>query len=87
MMNVPDPFGSMANMVRQYQGFLNNPIQFLAQRQMRIPQDVQNNPQAIVQHLLNNGQMTQQQLNGLQQMANQIQGNPQFQQLMNKNNV
>ena len=75
-----DPFGSMNNLLNQYSAFMQNPIGFLAQRNMNVPANIQNNPQAIIQHLMNSGQMNQAQFNGLRQLAGQIQQNPQFQQ-------
>ncbi len=77
-----DPFGSMQGFMGQFQGFMKNPMQFMLQRKLNIPQQFANNPQAAIQHLMNNGQMSQEQYNQLQQMARQIQNNPQFQQLM-----
>lgn len=47
-----------------------NPMQFLAQRRMNLPQDIQmNDPQAILNHLLQTGQVSQQQINAAYQMA------------------
>lgn len=57
-----------ANLLNLISQFKNNPIQILAQR-FNIPQNV-NNPQDIIQHLLNTGQITQQQLNSAVQMKN-----------------
>lgn len=45
-----------------------NPMQFLLQRRMNIPQGV-NNPQDIINHLLQTGQISQQQINQAYQMA------------------
>lgn len=77
-----DPFGSMQSFMGQFQGFMKNPMQFMLQRKLNIPQQFASNPQAAIQHLMNNGQMSQEQYNQLQQMAKQIQNNPQFQRLM-----
>lgn len=51
-----------------------NPMQFLAQYGLNIPQNI-NNPQDIIQHLLNTGQVSQNQVNQIQQLRN----NPSFQ--------
>lgn len=51
-----------------------NPVQFLAQYGLNIPQNI-NNPQDIIQHLLNTGQVSQNQVNQIQQLRN----NPLFQ--------
>lgn len=48
--------------------FKSNPMQALMQR-YNIPQNM-SNPQEIVQHLLNTGQVTQQQVNGAMQLKN-----------------
>ena len=48
----------------------NNPVQFLMNRGLNIPQGM-NNPQEIVQHLLNTGQVSQQQYeNALSKVQN-----------------
>lgn len=80
-MTMNDPFGSMGGFLNQFKGFMQNPMQFFAQRKMNLPQDVMQNPQAAVQQLLNSGQMSQSQLDQLQKMAHQIAGNPQFMQM------
>ena len=59
--------------MNQFRMFRQNPMQFLMQRGMNIPQNIQNDPNAIVQHLLNSGQITQQQYNQAAQMARQLQ--------------
>lgn len=53
------PFGNMMNLVSQFNQFKNN---------------FQGDPRAQVQQLLNSGQMSQEQLNKLQAMAQQLQG-------------
>ena len=52
--------------------FIQNPLQWLTQRQINIPQEYANDPHGAVQYLLNNGKMTQEQLNMLTQRANQL---------------
>jgi hypothetical protein len=48
----------------------NNPVQFLMNRGLNIPQGM-NNPQEMVQHLLNTGQVSQQQYeNALSKLQN-----------------
>lgn len=76
-----DPFGSMQGFMNQFQGFMQNPMQYMMSRKLNIPQSMMNNPSEAIQHLLNNGQMTQEQYNSLQKMAKQIQDNPQFAQM------
>ena len=41
----------------QFDAFRQNPIQFMAQRNLNIPPEYQNNPHEAVNYLLQNGQM------------------------------
>ena len=69
----------MNNIMQAYQQFRANPMQMLMQK-YNIPQNIDaNNPNDILQHLLNTGQVSQQQINTLQGMRN----NPMIQQLIN----
>lgn len=52
-----------------YSQFRNNPLGMLSKR-FNIPQNMSNNPQEIIQHLLNSGQITQEQLNNAVRMKN-----------------
>lgn len=61
-------------------GLKQNPIQTLLSAKLNVPQNIANNPQAIVQHLLNSGQISQSQVNQAMQMRN----DPRFQGLMNR---
>ena len=45
-----------------------NPVQFLLQRRLHLPQNM-TDPQEIMNHLLSTGQITQQQVNQAYQMA------------------
>jgi hypothetical protein len=51
---------------------MQNPMQFLTQRKINIPQQFMKDPHGAVEYLLNNGQMSQQQLNSLTQMAQKM---------------
>lgn len=69
----------MNNIFQAYQQFRSNPMQALMQR-YNIPQNIDtSNPNDIIQHLLNTGQISQNQLNGIMGLRN----NPMIQQLMN----
>ena len=57
------------NMFSAIQNFRQNPMQMLAQRGMNVPQDVANDPNAILNHLLQTGQVNHQQVQRAQQMA------------------
>lgn len=70
--------GNINDMLNLYQQFRANPMQMLSQR-FNIPQNV-NNPNDIVQHLLNTGQVTQNQVNNVMNMRN----SPLVQKLMGK---
>lgn len=61
------------NLMSAYQSFVQNPMQMLNQR-FNIPQGL-NNPNDIINHLVNTGQVNQNQIN-------MIRNNPMFQQLM-----
>lgn len=75
-----DMFGNLKDISDMYQRFRQNPMQMLNQR-FNIPQNVNlNDPNAILQHLMNSGQVSQNQINQVMQMKN----NPMIQQLMNR---
>lgn len=56
-------------LISAYRQFTQNPMYYLSG--MNVPQGM-TDPKQIVQHLMNNGQMTQQQFNQLSAMAKQI---------------
>ena len=58
----------MTMMPNQLMGMLGqlkaNPMQFLMQRKLNLPQNINmNDPQAILNHLIQSGQINQQQIN------------------------
>lgn len=59
-------------MMGQFKQFMQNPMQFLMSRKINIPEQYANDPHGAVQYLLNNGQMSQDTLNKMTQMANQM---------------
>ena len=64
--------GNMQDIMNFYQRFRQNPMQMLNQR-FNIPQNVNmNNPNDIIQHLLNTGQVSQDQVNNAMKMRNQF---------------
>lgn len=74
-----DMFGNLKDISDMYQRFRQNPLQMLNQR-FNIPQNVNvSDPNAILQHLMNTGQVSQNQINQVMQMKN----NPMVQQLLN----
>lgn len=56
-------------MMQMLQQFKANPMQMLLQRRMNVPQNMMNDPNAILQHLVSTGQVSQQQINNAYQMA------------------
>jgi len=64
------------NILTLYNQLRSNPMQVLSRR-FNVPQNM-NNPEAIIQHLLNTGQVSQQQVNQAMQMRN----NPMVQQML-----
>ena len=69
---------NMQNIMDLYNQMQQNPIQLLS-RKFNIPQNI-NNPNDIIQHLLNSGQVTQTQVNNAMQMAN----NPMFKKMFGR---
>lgn len=59
-------------MMGQLQAFMNNPLQFLAMRGLNIPGQFANDPDAVIQYLMDNGRMNQYQYNYLREMSNQL---------------
>lgn len=57
------------NIFQAYQMLRSNPMQILSQR-FNIPQNISNNPNDIIQHLLNTGQINQAQVNQAMSMRN-----------------
>lgn len=68
----------MNNLMNMYYQFKQNPANMLRQR-FNIPQNVDmNNPNSIIEHLLNTNQISQAQVNSVMGMRN----NPMIQQMM-----
>lgn len=61
--------GGQPNMMQMLSQLKQNPMQFLMQRKFNVPQDVANDPNAILNHLLKTGQVNQSQVNSAYQMA------------------
>ena len=78
MMEKIDMMGNLQDITNLYQQLKQNPLQVLGRR-FNIPQNVNlSDPNAILQHLMNTGQVTQSQINGVMSMRN----NPLIQQLI-----
>lgn len=63
------------NFMQMLNQLKSNPVQFLAQRRFNLPANFQGGPQEIVQHLVNTGQVSQQQINAIQQRVNSMTAN------------
>lgn len=60
---------SPANLLGMLNQLKANPMQMLLSRRMNIPANIANDPNAILQHLLSTGQVSQAQYNQAYQMA------------------
>ena len=61
----------MNNLMGLYQAFMQNPIGFLMQNKINVPQNIANDPNAIIDYLMSNGARSQKQYNQAQQLFNQ----------------
>lgn len=69
----------MNNIINTFQLLKQNPLQVLSRR-FNLPQNIDlNNPNNIIQHLLNTGQVSQDQVN----QAMKMKDNPLIQQILN----
>lgn len=57
---------SKPDIKQMFNEFKANPAQMLIKAKFNLPDNIGSDPQAIVQHLLNTGQITQQQVNAAQ---------------------
>lgn len=61
-------------MMQMLQSLKANPVQFLMQRRFNVPANMANDPNAIVNHLLKTGQISQEQINRAYQQMGQFRG-------------
>lgn len=69
-MNNPMTMGNQ--LFQNLQQLKANPVQFLIQRRMNIPANIANDPNAIINHLLQTNQISQQQVNAAYQQMGQF---------------
>ena len=72
MMNMNSMNGNMQDALRQLQ---SNPKEFLQKAGMNVPDEMLNNPQAIVMHLIKTGQVNSPVLQHIMPMIRQMGGN------------
>lgn len=65
-----NPFGG--NPMQMFAQFRSNPAQFFMQRGLNIPANMANDPNAILNHLMQTGKITQQQVNAAYQQMGQF---------------
>ena len=75
-------------MINNFNSFMNsfnqmmqNPQQYMMQR-FGIPKDIADDPDKIIEKMMSNGRISQYQYNEARNMAQQIQQNPMFRQLI-----
>ena len=74
MMN--NMFGNMQYIFSEYNNFLQNPVQWLSQRNMQNPQQMMQNPQQAVQSMMNSGAMNNNQFSQSMSMAQMLRNMP-----------
>lgn len=74
----------MQNLLSQFRGFMQNPTQYLLQKNLGLTENMLKNPNDAIQYLMNSGKISQEQYNWAVQQANQLKNNPQFQQYFKK---
>jgi len=62
----------MNNPMQMISQIKNNPMQFIAQRGFNLPQNIGNDPNKIIEHLMRTGQISQQQYDNAVRMAQQF---------------
>ena len=72
------------NPLNEFQSFMSNPIQFMAQRKLNIPQQYLNDPNGAIQYLMNSGRITQDQYNKAVNMSNQLQKDTNFMKMLDQ---
>lgn len=73
-MNRPMPFGGnmpRVNPMQMLQQLQQNPVQMLRQAGLNVPENL-NDPNQIIQHLMNSGQISQQRYEQARQIAAQF---------------
>ena len=69
-------FGNMQYIFSEYYNFLQNPVQWLSQRNMQNPQQMMQNPQQAVQSMMNSGAMNNNQFSQIMSLAQMLRNMP-----------
>lgn len=64
--------GNQPNMMQMVQQLKANPAQFLMKTKFNIPQNMMNDPNAIINHLVSSGQVSQEAYNRAYNIARQF---------------
>ena len=70
---LPGPLGNIAELIRKFNQFVKNPLGALLGLGVDIPNNIGNNPQAMVNYLRNSGQMNDNQFGQFKDLAEQFQ--------------
>lgn len=73
-MSLFDRIGNQGNMMNQLQQLKENPAQMLRQAGLNVPDNMIGNPQAMVQHLIQTGQVGGPALQRVMPMIRQLSG-------------
>jgi len=76
-----NPWNNFQTFMAQFKQLAANPAQYVMNH-YGISQDIANDPDAIIQKMMQEGKITQDQYNQARQAASQIRNNPMFTQLM-----
>lgn len=63
---MPNQLSTLCSQLKQ------NPIQFLVSRRLNVPMNIANDPQAILNYLMQSGQVSQSQVNAAYQQMSQF---------------
>lgn len=72
----------MNNLFNQFQTFMQNPMSFISK--LNIPQQYMNNPNDVIQYLMNTGRLSQEQYNQAVSKAKELENNPMFKQFFKR---
>lgn len=72
----------MNNLFNQFQTFIQNPMSFISK--LNIPQQYMNNPNDVIQYLMNTGRLSQEQYNQAVSKAKELENNPMFKQFFKR---